>query len=50
MPWGSEGVGFVTDASATLPWCFEDEATPETEALLERSRTTVVHVQRCRVS
>ena len=35
---GSEGVGFVADASATLPWCFEDEATPETEALLERLR------------
>jgi predicted nucleic acid-binding protein len=30
--------GFVADASATLPWCFEDEATPETEALLERLR------------
>jgi predicted nucleic acid-binding protein len=31
--------GFVADASATLPWCFEDEATPATEALLERLRT-----------
>ncbi len=30
--------GFVADASATLPWCFEDEATPATEALLERLR------------
>ncbi|HXP84682.1 MAG TPA: type II toxin-antitoxin system VapC family toxin [Bryobacteraceae bacterium] len=30
--------GFVVDASATLPWCFEDEATPATEALLERLR------------
>ena len=28
--------GFVTDASATLPWCFADEATPWTEALLDR--------------
>jgi hypothetical protein len=28
--------GFVIDASATLPWRFEDEATPWTEALLER--------------
>jgi hypothetical protein len=23
---------FVADASATLPWCFEEEATPATEA------------------
>jgi predicted nucleic acid-binding protein len=38
MPSGSARVGFVADASATLPWCFEDEATPETEALLERLR------------
>ena len=28
--------GFVPDASATLPWRFEDEATPWTEALLNR--------------
>jgi len=28
--------GFVVDASATLPWRFEDEATPWTEALLDR--------------
>jgi predicted nucleic acid-binding protein len=28
--------GFVADASATLPWCFADEATPATEALLDR--------------
>jgi predicted nucleic acid-binding protein len=27
---------FVLDASATLPWRFEDEATPWTEALLDR--------------
>jgi hypothetical protein len=27
--------GFVADASATLPWCFAEEATPATEALLE---------------
>jgi predicted nucleic acid-binding protein len=26
----------VIDASATLPWCFLDEATPEAMALLER--------------
>jgi predicted nucleic acid-binding protein len=31
--------GFVADASATLAWCFEDEGTPATEALLERLRT-----------
>ena len=23
--------GFVQDASVTLPWCFDDEATPWTE-------------------
>jgi|SRR5579872_5196381 len=28
--------GFVMDASATLPWCFAEEATPWTEALLDR--------------
>jgi predicted nucleic acid-binding protein len=27
---------FVIDASVTLPWCFEDEATEWTEALLDR--------------
>ena len=27
---------FVVDASATLPWCFEDEATDWTAALLLR--------------
>jgi predicted nucleic acid-binding protein len=27
---------FVADASATLPWCFADEATPWREALLDR--------------
>jgi predicted nucleic acid-binding protein len=27
---------FVVDASATLPWCFEDEATPGTDNLLNR--------------
>src|SRR4051812_17034336 len=29
--------GFVADASATLPWCFAEEATPATEALLDRA-------------
>ena len=28
--------GFIPDASATLPWAFEDEATSWTESLLER--------------
>src|SRR5688500_2699776 len=27
---------FIPDASAALPWCFEDEATPWTESLLNR--------------
>jgi predicted nucleic acid-binding protein len=26
---------FVVDASVTLAWCFEDEATPHTEAILD---------------
>lgn len=30
--------GFITDASAALPWCFAEEATPWTEALLDRLR------------
>jgi predicted nucleic acid-binding protein len=29
---------FVIDASATLPWCFEDETTPWTEMLLDSLR------------
>jgi hypothetical protein len=29
---------FVIDASATLPWCFADEATEVTNALLNRLR------------
>jgi predicted nucleic acid-binding protein len=28
-------VPFVVDASVTLAWCFEDEATPQTEAILD---------------
>lgn len=31
-------MGFVVDASVTLAWLFEDEASGETEALLERLR------------
>jgi len=29
---------FVADASITLSWCFEDEATPWTDRLLDRLR------------
>jgi predicted nucleic acid-binding protein len=29
---------FVADASVTLPWCFEDEATTWTDSLLDRLR------------
>jgi predicted nucleic acid-binding protein len=28
-------VPFVVDASVTLAWCFEDEASPQTEAILD---------------
>lgn len=31
---------FVVDASVALAWCFDDEATPYTEAVLERLRET----------
>jgi predicted nucleic acid-binding protein len=31
---------FVIDASATLPWCFADEASDATNALLTRLRTS----------
>lgn len=30
-------MSFVVDASATLPWCFSDEQTPATRALLMRA-------------
>lgn len=30
----------VLDASATLPWCFQDEATAWSDALLQRIRST----------
>jgi predicted nucleic acid-binding protein len=30
---------FVVDASATLPWCFADEATEWSESLLDRLRS-----------
>lgn len=29
---------FVVDCSLTMAWCFEDEATPETDAVLKRLR------------
>lgn len=29
-------MSFIADTSVTLPWCFADEATPWTEALLNR--------------
>ena len=31
---------FVVDASATLPWCFGDEVTADSNALLERLRAS----------
>lgn len=30
--------GFVLDCSVAVAWCFEDEASPETDAVLERVR------------
>ncbi|MBN9562757.1 MAG: type II toxin-antitoxin system VapC family toxin [Alphaproteobacteria bacterium] len=30
--------GFVLDCSIAMTWCFEDEATPATDALLDRVR------------
>ena len=30
--------GFVLDCSIAVAWCFEDEAAPETDALLDRVR------------
>lgn len=32
--------GFVLDCSIAAAWCFEDEASPEVDALLERARST----------
>ena len=34
-PTGSDGAGWVIDASVTMPWFFEDETTPFTEQLLD---------------
>lgn len=36
--------GFVVDASVALAWCFEDEVTAESDALLDRARTDGVVV------
>jgi predicted nucleic acid-binding protein len=33
---GATELPYVLDASVTLAWCFEDEATPGTDGLLER--------------
>jgi predicted nucleic acid-binding protein len=30
---------FIPDASVTIPWCARDEATPWTDALLDRLRS-----------
>lgn len=37
-------MGYVLDASVTLAWCFEDEKTFETDALLERLHTEQAQV------
>lgn len=36
--------GFVLDASIALAWCFDDEATDETTALLDRLERESAHV------
>ena len=35
---------FVLDTSVTIAWCFEDEVTPYTEAVLDRLETTTALV------
>jgi predicted nucleic acid-binding protein len=35
--------GFVVDASVAIAWLFEDEATPETEAVLDRLSREEAH-------
>ena len=37
-------MNFVLDASVTLAWCFKDEQTPETTALLDRLETAQAFV------
>jgi predicted nucleic acid-binding protein len=36
---GAANVAFVLDASAALPWCFRDEATTQSNHLLEQAVT-----------
>ncbi len=35
---------FILDCSMIMPWHFEDEATPGTDAVLARAREAVIHV------
>lgn len=37
-------MSFVADASLAMAWCYADEATPTTRALLARAHLTAVHV------
>jgi len=37
-------MSWVVDCSVAIAWCFEDEATPRTEALLDRTETEAVVV------
>ena len=37
-------MSWVADCSLAMAWCFEDEATPRTEALLDRTETDAVVV------
>lgn len=37
-------MGFVLDASITLAWCFADEATATSKALLDKLGTVAAHV------
>jgi predicted nucleic acid-binding protein len=37
-------MSWVADCSITMAWCFEDETTPRTEALLDRTETDAVIV------
>jgi predicted nucleic acid-binding protein len=36
-------LSFVIDTSATMPWCFPDEQTPQSEALLDRITREEAH-------
>jgi len=37
-------MAFVLDASMTMTWCFDDESTPASEAILDRLRDDEAHV------